>query len=85
MDTYDAVFTRAGFLHFDWPLPSGTSYEVGDLYVLVGRGGFLRAYCPPNRRTMELSTGSLYEPIVHYHGPVPDTATLLRLVEQYRP
>jgi hypothetical protein len=66
-------------------LPSGTTYEQGQLYVCLTPQGTLRLYVPDGHDNLvELSSGNLYDPIVHYAGPVTDHAELFRLMNYVR-
>jgi len=75
---------QAGFLPAVG-LPSGTTYEQGKLYVCLTPKGTLRLYMPDGEAdVVELSSGNLYDPIIHYAGPVSDTEELFRLMDYAR-
>lgn len=75
---------QAGFLPAVG-LPSGTTYEQGQLYVCLTSQGTLRLYVPDGEDNLvELSSGNLYDPVVHYLGTVADHAELLRLMSYVR-
>jgi len=66
-------------------LPSGTAYEHGQLYVCLTPQGTLRLYLPDGETDqVELASGSLYDPVIHYAGPVADTEELFRLLDSVR-
>lgn len=66
-------------------LPSGTSYEQGQLYVCLTPQGTLRLYVPDgDDNLVELSSGNLYDPVVHYAGPVTNHEELFRLMSYAR-
>lgn len=71
---------RAGFFPADW-IPSGTRYQHGELLVRMSTQGSLRLFIPASAGEVELSSGSLFEPVVHYLGPLEGVAvTLLQLL-----
>lgn len=75
---------QAGFLPAVG-LPSGTCYEHGQLYVCLTPQGTLRLYLPDGEvNQVELASGSLYDPVVHYAGPVADVEELFRLMDSVR-
>lgn len=81
------TLTHRGLLHagftLESELPSGTRYESGDLYMRLGHSGTVRLYLPHGTDQIEISSGSIYHPIVHYTGPVLDVPQLLRFIEGY--
>lgn len=70
----------AGFIYADY-LPRGTRYGEGELYVLLTGGKTVRVYLPDASDVIEVSTGDLFAPEVHYQGPVQDVEELLRYVQ----
>ena len=71
---------RAGFFPADW-IPSGTRYLHGELLVRMNAQGSLRLFIPAAAGEVELSSGSLFEPMIHYLGPLEGvTAVLLQLL-----
>ena len=73
---------QAGFT-LESHLPSGTRYEAGELYMRLGLGGTVRLFLPHGSDQVEISSGSIYHPTVHYTGPVLDAEQLLRFIEGY--
>lgn len=67
---------RAGFFPADW-IPSGTRYLHGELLVRMSTQGSLRLFIPEGGSEVELSSGSLFEPVVHYVGSLEGVAALL--------
>ncbi len=67
---------RAGFFPADW-IPSGTRYQHGELLVRMSQQGSLRLFIPEGGREVELSSGSLFEPVVHYAGTLEGVAAVL--------
>ncbi|RTQ46300.1 hypothetical protein EJV47_22510 [Hymenobacter gummosus] len=67
---------RAGFFPADW-IPSGTRYQHGELLVRMSLRGSLRLFIPVGSAEIELSSGSLFEPVVHYVGTLEGAAALL--------
>lgn len=75
---------QAGFLPAVG-LPSGTTYEQGQLYVCLTPQGVLRLYLPTGEADLiELSSGNLYDPVIHYAGPITDTEQLVRITNSLR-
>lgn len=71
---------QAGFLPAVG-LPSGTTYEQGQLYVCLTPQGTLRLYMPEGEaNVVEISSGNLYDPTIHYAGLVTDAEELFRLM-----
>lgn len=70
---------RAGFFPADW-IPSGTRYLHGELLVRMSQQGSLRLFIPAAGGDVELSSGSLFEPVVHYLGPPEGVAAALLLL-----
>ncbi|MBC6609108.1 hypothetical protein H8B13_19980 [Hymenobacter sp. BT188] len=70
----------AGFILADY-LPSGTRYEQGELYVLFTPEKTVRLYLPEASDLVEIATGDLFAPDVHYQGPIQDVEELLRFVQ----
>ncbi|GAB2953673.1 hypothetical protein GCM10027048_18610 [Hymenobacter coalescens] len=66
----------AGFFPADW-IPSGTRYRHGELLVRMSERGSLRLYIPNSGVEVELSSGSLFEPVVHYVGALEGVAAML--------
>lgn len=73
---------QAGFI-LQPELPSGTRYTQGDLYMRLNFKGTVRVFLAHQTDQVEISSGSIYEPQVHYTGPVLDLAQLLRFIEGY--
>lgn len=73
---------RAGFI-LQPDLPSGTRYAQGELYMRLGLKGTVRVFLAHHTDQVEISSGSIYEPQVHYTGTVLDLAQLLRFIEGY--
>lgn len=71
----------AGFIYADY-LPPGTRYEQGDLYVLLTPAKTVRLYLPQASDLVEIATGDLFAPDVHYQGPIHDVEELLRFVQE---
>ncbi|OON68867.1 hypothetical protein [Hymenobacter sp. CRA2] len=72
--------TQAGFFPADW-IPSGTRYLHGELLVRMTRRGSLRLFIPEGGNEVELSSGSLFEHVVHYIGTLEGlTAMLVQLL-----
>ncbi|MBC6609208.1 hypothetical protein H8B13_20485 [Hymenobacter sp. BT188] len=69
----------AGFIYADY-LPQGTRYAQGDLYVLLTPAKTVRLYLPDASDVVEIATGDLFTPDVHYQGPIQDMEELLRFV-----
>ncbi|MCC3155527.1 hypothetical protein Q3A66_16045 [Hymenobacter sp. BT770] len=69
----------AGFVYADY-LPQGTRYGEGDLYVLLSGRKTVRVYLPTASDVVEIATGDIFAPEVHYQGPVTDVEELLRYV-----
>ncbi|WP_022824353.1 hypothetical protein [Hymenobacter norwichensis] len=75
---------QAGFLPAVG-LPSGTTYEQGQLYVCLTPQGTLRLHVTDgDDNLVELSSGNLYDPVVHYAGSITDSAELFRLMHYVR-
>jgi len=70
----------AGFVYADY-LPQGTRYGAGDLYVLLSGQKTVRVYLPNASDVVEISTGDLFAPDVHYQGTVQDVEELVRYVK----
>lgn len=70
----------AGFIYADY-LPHGTRYGEGDVYVLLSPRKTVRVYVPDASDIIEVSTGDLFAPDVHYQGPIRDLEELLRYVQ----
>lgn len=70
----------AGFVYADY-LPRGTRYGEGDLYVLLTGSKTVRVYLPDASDVVEVATGDLFAPDVHYQGPIQDVEELLRYVQ----
>jgi hypothetical protein len=68
--------THAGFFPADW-IPSGTRYQHGELLVRMSAQGSLRLFIPDGGAEVELSSGSLFEPVVHYLGPLEGAFALI--------
>ncbi|WP_460622009.1 hypothetical protein [Hymenobacter tenuis] len=68
-----------GFVYADY-LPMGTRYQAGELYVLLTQEKTVRVYLPDASNLVEVATGDLFAPQVHYQGPVQDVDELLRFV-----
>jgi hypothetical protein len=66
----------AGFLRAEW-VPSDSRYVPGQLYVLMRLAGSLRVYLPPEDDLVEVFSGDLYRPTLHYTGPRPDSVSEL--------
>jgi hypothetical protein len=73
---------QAGFI-LQTELPSGTGYTGGDLFMRLDHNGTVRVFLSNDSDQVEISSGSIYEPQVHYTGPVLDVAQLLRFIEGY--
>ncbi|WP_400191770.1 hypothetical protein [Hymenobacter sp. B81] len=72
---------QAGFVRADW-IPSGTRYQHGELYVRLTEQGSLRLFIPAGQpHAVELASGSLYEPVVHFLGPLEEVAAQLGRLE----
>jgi hypothetical protein len=71
---------QAGFFRSEW-VPSDTRYLHGELYVRMTERGSLRLFFPAGSSAVELSSGSLYEPIIHYLGSLQGVAAALALLE----
>ncbi|UYZ60957.1 hypothetical protein [Hymenobacter latericus] len=67
---------EVGFVPADW-IPSDTRYLEGQLLVRMHERGILRLFIPNAGAEVELSSGSLYEPIVHYVGALEGIAAAL--------
>ncbi|KUG09729.1 hypothetical protein [Solirubrum puertoriconensis] len=68
--------TQAGFIPADW-IPSDTRYLEGQLLVRMSERGILRLFIPTRNAEVELSSGTLYEPVVHYVGALDGLAAVL--------
>ncbi|MCC3158263.1 hypothetical protein LJ737_13525 [Hymenobacter sp. 15J16-1T3B] len=66
----------AGFFPADW-IPSGTRYLHGELLVRMSARGSLRLFIPAGGGEVEVSSGSLFDPVVHYVGALEGVAALL--------
>ncbi|WP_310391880.1 hypothetical protein [Hymenobacter sp.] len=71
----------AGFVFVDY-LPSGTHYDEGNLYVLLQGGKIVRVYWPNTSDAVEVATGDLFAPEIHYNGSVSNIEELLVLVRK---
>ena len=67
---------RAGFFPADW-IPSGTRYQHGELLVRMSMRGSLRLFIPAGGADVELASGSLFDPVVHYVGTLDGVAAML--------
>lgn len=70
----------AGLVYADY-LPNGTRYGEGAVYVLLSGQKTVRVYLPDASDVVEISTGDLFAPEVHYQGTVNDVEELLRFVQ----
>lgn len=68
-----------GFVYADY-LPRGTRYGAGELLVLLTARQTVRVYLPSASDLVEVSTGDLFAPLVHYAGPVRDVEELMQFV-----
>lgn len=75
-DLEAAVFVYADYL------PAGTRYGEGALYVLLSGRKTVRIYLPQASDVVEISTGDLFAPAVHYQDPIKDVAELVRYVQE---
>lgn len=67
---------RAGFFSAEW-IPSGTRYQHGELLVRMSQQGSLRVFIPAEPGEVELASGSLFEPVIHYLGPLEGVGAML--------
>lgn len=70
----------AGLVYADY-LPQGTRYGQGDLYVLLTGDKTVRIYLPYASDLVEVATGDLFDPDLHYQGPIQNIEELLRYVQ----
>lgn len=64
-------------------LPSGTRYEDGHLYMRLDARGTVRIFLPRGSHHVEVSSGNIYDPQVHYTGPADDLNQLLRFIDGF--
>lgn len=70
----------AGFV-LQTELPSGTRYEAGQLYMRLAESGTVRLFLPYDCDQMEISSGNIYEPHIHYTGAIGDVHQLLGFID----
>lgn len=71
-------FVSAGFQPADY-VPQDAGYAHGTVYVTFTPLGSLRVFVPDQGDTIEIASGDLYDPVVHYYGPLIDQQELLRI------
>lgn len=73
------VLKKVGFIPADW-IPDGTAYDNGRLYVCTHLHQVIRLYVADGSDEVEISTGDLFDPLVHFQGYLHDADHLQRIL-----